>query len=121
VDLGALRELVRDVNFETHGVDAVVTVPDGDPVETRVIWMTPENDGAPDPGGGRRGNDQFRRTDPRRSLSIRRDDVPAVPRDTTIAVTEHLLDEPDVWRVDAIEEVRSDHVRVIVMPYEAES
>ena len=103
MDLAALRSLVREVNFGTHGVDAVV-----DGVATRIIWLTPVTE--PTPGG------DFARSEARRSMAIRRDDVPAVPRDATIAVTEHLLAAPSLWKVDSMEAVFSDHHRVVVVP-----
>jgi len=111
MDLAGLRSLVREVNFGTHGIPAVVTPPDADPVETRIIWLSPTTDSPPT------GN-EVRRADARRVMAIRRDDVPAVPRGTVIEVTEHLLTDPALWKSDAMEEVFSDHHRVVVLPYE---
>ncbi len=108
VDLAGIRALVREVNFAVHGAEAVVTVPDAEPVSTRIIWMTPTTELLPT------GNEQ--RADPRRVLAIRRDDVPSVPRGTTISVTEHLQNEPTLWTVDGILRIESDHVRAIVVP-----
>ena len=108
MDLAALRSLVREVNFGTHGVAAVVTVPDGEPVATSVIWLTPAADSAP--GGS------FQRADPQRRMAIRRDEVPALPLKTIVEVTEHLRTEPASWSVDSIESVRPDHYRVVVIP-----
>lgn len=113
MDLAAIRAQVREVNFAVHGVAADVTVPNGTPVATRVIWMTPEPVDVP--------GDGFRRNATRRVMAIRRDDVPAVTRGTLVAVTEHLLDDPIVWQVDSMDTVRSDHYRVVVVPYEGES
>ena len=110
MDLSALRALVRDVNFETHGVPATVTVPDGEPVETRIIWLTPLD--AEVPAG------VFQRQEPRRAMAIRRDDIPAVPRGSLIEVTEHLLTEIPIWVVDGMEATRYDHHRVVVRAYE---
>lgn len=108
MDVPALRALVRDVNFKAHGVPATVTVPDGSPVSTRIIWLTPINDGVP--------NQTLRRDEPRRSMAIRRDDVLNPPRGTVVEVTEHNLDSPESWTVDATEEVNPDHTRVFVVP-----
>lgn len=111
MDLAGLRSLVREVNFQTHGVPAVVTPPDADPVSTRIIWLTPTTESLPT------GN-EIRRADSRRVMAIRRDDVPTVPRGTVIEVTEHLLTSPATWKTDAMENVFSDHHRVVVVPYE---
>ena len=86
----------------------MVTVPDGLPVETLVIWLMSLTE--PVPVG------DFGRSSPRRMLAIRRDDVPTVPRGTLIEVTEHLLAAPTLWMVDAMESVQSDHHRVVVLP-----
>jgi hypothetical protein len=109
VDLAALRSLVREVNFGVHGVAAVVTVPDGEPVATSVIWLTPASDSAPIGA-------TFQRADPQRRMAIRRDDVPVLPRGTIVEVTEHLRDETASWSVDSIESVRPDHYKVVVVP-----
>jgi hypothetical protein len=103
MDLALLRSRVREINFSVHGVPAVVAG-----VSTRIIWLTPAAEERP-PG-------DFSRAEPRRSMAIRRDDVPAVPRGTLVAVTEHLLDAPTHWKVDSMDAVFSDHHRVVVVP-----
>lgn len=75
--------------------------------------MTPETAGVPSSEG-------FARADQRRVVAIRRDHIPAVPRGTVIAVAEPLLEEPSLWLVDAMETVRSDQFRVVVIPQEVE-
>jgi hypothetical protein len=114
MDLTPFRALFREAQFATHGVPAVVTPPDADPVETRVIWADREAAQVPPDG-------TFRRAEPRRLLGIRRDDVPRVPRGTLVAVTEHLSSSPALWRVDAIERSDPDHFRVIVVPNDLET
>jgi hypothetical protein len=104
MDLAGLRSLVREVNFTTHGVPAIVGG-----VQTRIIWLTPITEERP-------GGADFNRADPRRVLAIRRDDVPAVPRGTSVAVTEHTQEAPSVWTVDAMDQVFPDHYRVTVVP-----
>jgi len=104
VDLAALRSLVREVNFGTHGVAATV-----DGVPTSIIWLTPVTEQTP-------GGADFGRNEARRSMAIRRDDVPAVPRGTVVAVTEHLQAAPSLWKVDSMDAVFSDHHRVVVLP-----
>jgi hypothetical protein len=109
VDLGALRELVRDVNFATHGVPATVTPPGAPAVTTRVIWLTPLS--VQSPVGA-----SFTRTEAQRIVAIPRDDVPEVPRGTLLAVTEPFQSAPVAWKVDGIDEVRADHYRAVVIP-----
>jgi hypothetical protein len=106
-----LRASVRSTNFAVFGVPAVVTVPGGEPVPTLVIWTTPEQ--APVPNDG-----DLRKVEPRRVMAIRRDEVPAVPRGTLIAVSEPLRSTPDLWAVDSMDSVFPDHQRVSVVPHE---
>jgi len=112
MDLASLRSLVREVNFATHGVPAVVTIPLGAPVSTRIIWLSPTT--APTPEG------EFGRNEARRSMAIRRDEVPLVPRETVVAVTEHLQSEPTAWVVDGMDAIFHDHHRVVVVPQHTE-
>lgn len=114
MDVSALRELVRDVEFGVHGVAAVVTPPSAAPVATLVIWMTDTSEAVPVGSG-------FTRKEPRRILAIRRDEVPAVPRGTIVEVAEHTQTSPAIWRVDAMESVFPDHHRVVVVPYDVEA
>jgi len=104
MDLALLRSRVREINFSLHGVPATV-----DGVATRIIWLVSGQD--PRPAGG-----EFGRADPRRTMALRRDHVPEIPRGTEILVTEHLLDAPAAWVVDSTDEIRSDHIRVVVKP-----
>lgn len=108
MNLAPLRSLAREINFSTHGVSAVVTIPGGSPVTTTVIWLTPVIEPSP-PG-------DFGRSEARRSLAIPRDDLPAVPRGTRIAVTEHLQASPSSWAVDSMDAIFHDHHRVNVVP-----
>lgn len=109
MDLSALRSLVRDVNFATHGVLATVTAPGAAPVETRIVWLTPQATDQP-PGSS------FSRKESLRVVAIRRDEVPEAPRGTQLAVTEPLLAAPSLWKIDSTEELRHDHHRVVVIP-----
>lgn len=104
MDLGGLRRLVRDLNFQAHGVPAYVSG-----VSTRIVWLTPATEILPV------GNDAHR-AEPRRVMAIRSDEVLSVPRGTIISVTEHGQDFPGAWRVDGIERIEPDHVRVVVVP-----
>ena len=113
MDLAALRSLVREVNFAVHGIPAEVTPqpPTDETVSTRIIWLQPLTDPQP-PGSA------FGRSETRRSMAIRRDDVPSIPRGTMVAVTEHLQAAPSLWKVDSMEAVFHDHHRVLVVPAE---
>jgi hypothetical protein len=112
VDLEGLRSLVREINFNVHGVAAVVTVPGGTPVATFVVWLTSQTEASPG---------TLARSEVHHVMAIRRDDVPMVPRGTLVAVCEHLRTAPNLWRVDSQEAVYPDHARVWVVPVEVES
>ena len=107
----ALRALTRSASFTLLGVPATVTPPSGSPVETRIIWLTPLNDGAPTGAA-------LQRIDPRRGMAIRRDQVPQVPLGTLIAVSEPNRETPALWRVDSTILIEPEHTRVMVLPAE---
>jgi hypothetical protein len=109
LSIGALHGLVRNINFAAFGVAATVTVPGDPPIATKVIWLTAVNELRPD-------GSQFPRTESRRGMAIRRDEVPLLPRGTKIEVAEHLLTAPGTWIVDGSEATFSDHHRVVVVP-----
>jgi len=107
--LGTLRALALDLNFSAiaHGVPAIVTVPDQAPIETRVIWLTTTPEDMP-PGA------MFTRSDPRRVMALRRDEVASVPVGTVIVAPEKDGDDTEAWVVDGHERQEADHNRVIV-------
>lgn len=105
---GALRLLALDVAMSFQGVDATVTVPNGDPVETRAIWTQPVSELMPV------GHD-FQRREPRRVLALARSAVPQLPRGTLIVAAEYEGATPRSWKVDAIERMDADQVRAIVL------
>lgn len=104
MDLGGLRALVRDLNFQAHGVPATVAG-----VATRIIWVSPATELLP-------ADSDFRRAEPKRTMAIRRDEVPEVPIGTLVSVTEHGQTVPALWRVDAMEDVQPGHHQVVVVP-----
>jgi len=108
VDLALLKAQIREVNFTLHGTPATVTVPEGTPVSTRVIWLTPETMEVP--AGG------YQRSEAKVIVAVPRDDVPAIPRGTLIASAPPLLSAPALWQVDGMETIRPDHHRVVVVP-----
>lgn len=109
MDLAPLRSMVREIQFGTFGVPAIVSVPGQPNVSTNIVWLTPVSDDRPTGA-------EFARLEVRRSMAIRRDGVPSVPLGTTIAVTEHLLTSPSLWVVDGMDAIFQDHHRVVVRP-----
>jgi hypothetical protein len=105
-----LRALALDLNLSAHGVDVTVTrpAPDDTAIATRGIWLTTETVDVP--------AGEFSRREPRRVMALRRANVPTVPRGTLIEAPEKSGDAVTVWRVDGIDRLEADHVRVIVLP-----
>ncbi len=91
------------------GVDAVVTLPGEDAVETRAIWLAPRAVEVP-------VGSNHQRVEARRVLSIPISTVPAVPRGTIISAPEAEGQVAQDWKVDAHEHVDYDHHRVVVAP-----
>lgn len=95
--------------LDAFGVAATVTIPDGDPVETRIIWQPPITEEYPT-------GSEYRRATPRRRMAIPLSDVPNVPRGTVVLATEGLGADPIEWTVDETDRVDGDHHRVTVTP-----
>lgn len=116
MDLGPLRRLALTVNFSAHGVDAVVTrpAPDNAPIDARLIWLTPES---PDQPAG----SILHRREARRVAALQRDQVATIPIGTMIVAPPRAGDDDAAWRVDGIERVEADHVRVVVIRTELTS
>lgn len=93
--------------LDAFGVAATVAVPDGDPVETRILWQPPITEEYPT-------GSEYRRATPRRRMTIPLSDVPQVPRGTIINAPEVSGGDEGRWSVDETERVDSDHHRVIV-------
>lgn len=109
MDLGPLRELVRDLNFEAHGIAVTVTPPGEADIATRAIWLGPMVEDLPV------GRDINRR-EPRRIIALRLDEVSDVPRGTIIEPSETIGGVSGNWQIDGIESTERDHFRVIVVP-----
>ncbi len=105
-----LRPLLGPI-FDAFGVPATVTrpAPDEEPIETTVVWVSAATDDVP--SGAELG-----RKEPRKALSIRRADVPTLPRKTTIEAPESLGGDVKRWRVDSIERDDVDEIRALVIP-----
>lgn len=114
MDIGAVRALVLDANWQAYGVDAVVTrpAPDNTPITgVKVIWVTPET--ADVPVGG-----VWQRRELRPVLAIRRSDVPTVPRGTRIVAAPRGSSVAQAWQVEGVEREEVEHVRVTVLALE---
>lgn len=113
--IDGLRALVLDVNFEAHGVPAIVTrpFPDNTPIETRVIWLTP---GLTRPFTDPYPVDQqLQRREIERIAVIRVADVATVPLGTRIDASEPIGGAVRAWRVDSVEYADSEQRRVHVV------
>lgn len=109
MELGSLRALALGLNFSAHGVPATITAPAyPDPIVTRVIWLTPVNEGMPT-------GSSFVKTTPIRVAAIRRDEVDEVPIGTVIVAPEQEGGTNRSWRVDGHERTEADHHRVYVV------
>ena len=113
MDLQPLRALVRDLNFDAHGIAVTVTPPNETAIATRAIWLGPLVEDLPT------GRDINRR-EPRRIVALRLDEVTDVPRGTIISVigvpAETIGGVSGNWQIDGIESTERDHHRVIVTP-----
>jgi hypothetical protein len=109
-DLGALRSLVRDINFDVHGIPATVTrpYPHDTPIETRIIWALPSTDAVP-------FGSEFQRQESKRVMAFRLDEVPTVPTKTIVVAPEAAGGVDQRWRVEGPERLESDHGRYIVV------
>ncbi len=109
MDLQPLRALVRDLNFDAHGIAVTVTPPGETAIATSAIWLGPLVEDLPT------GRDINRR-EPRRILALRLDEVTDVPRKTIIVPSETIGGVSGNWQIDGIESTERDHIRVIVTP-----
>ena len=113
MDFAPLRQLALELNFEAHGVDVTVAPYSNTnplPIETRGIWLVPETAGLP-------SGAEFQRKNGRRIMALRRDEVPEIPRKTTVTIAADPLDE--IWMVDSVDTIDADHYRVtlVLRPY----
>lgn len=109
MDLGPTHRLSRDVNFAVHGVVATVTSPGKAAITTTGVWGGIE---AVDQPYGR----SFGTREPRRLLSLRRDEAPDVPLHSVIVASEDLGGTPRNWQVDDVDETSRYTIRYLVIP-----
>lgn len=112
MDLGPLRQVVLELNFDAHGVAATVTPVGGAPIITTGIWLDSLFE---DPPLGK----DYNRREPRRVLALRRDVISDLPRGSLIVAPETIGGTVRNWHVDSIEATRSDHIRAVVIPQTA--
>jgi hypothetical protein len=113
MDLGPLRLIARDINFEVLAIDVTVVPPgpDGRLIPARGIWITPQADARP--AGG-----ELQGVTPIRTIALAYPGDPgliAVPIGTQILAAERSGAPVTPWDVVAVERVE-DHVRVRVLP-----
>ncbi len=104
MDLGPLRALVASLNFEAHGLPAVVELLAGD-VETLGIWLTPITEDYPGPL-------TLTRREAARVLAIPVADFPDVlPRGTRIRAPLVSGGAVSTWQIDGFERFEAEHAR----------
>jgi hypothetical protein len=112
MNLGPLRALACELVQSAHGVPATVTRPwpDDTPVETTGVWRIASLE-EPQPYGM-----DLQRREPRRIFALPRRTFESVPRGTLIVAPETSDGTAQTWRVDGIERIDPDFLRVIVVP-----
>jgi hypothetical protein len=108
MDLAALRDLARDIEFQTLGVPLTVTVGEDDPIVSRGIWLTYQADQLPT-------SSPLQRSAPRKVMALRRDQVATAPRGTLISAPAMVGGTTQNWVVDGYLEQRDDTHRVILI------
>lgn len=103
-----------DAIFDALGVEATVTPPDSDPIETTVVWLTPATD-AFHVGPDSRRRSEFIAQESFKVLELRKDDVPTTPRGTQIDAAEMAGGEVIGWRVEETVQEDAECRRVIVI------
>ncbi len=111
MNLGPLHTLVQDVTFDAHGVAVVLTTPAPARVTTTTVgvWDDPLIEDLPV------GRDLSRR-EPKRIMTLRRDEVSDVPRGSKVVAAETLDGEARNWQSDGYESTDPYHFRVILIP-----
>jgi hypothetical protein len=94
--------------LDAFGVDAVVTPPGGDPVETRAMWLGSSAEVPP-------GSDSHR-VERRRVLVLPLEGLPAIPRDTVVTLPEYDGADAEDWSIDSVVREDWDSRRVLVVP-----
>lgn len=94
--------------LDALGLDAVVTPPGGDPVETRAMWLGSSTEVPP-------GQDS-RRVERHRVLALPLEGLPAIPRGTIVTIPEYDGAAATDWSIDSVLREDWDSRRVLVLP-----
>jgi hypothetical protein len=106
MDISSLRTLALDASFNTFGVPALVTPPNGSTIAAIGIWVEPLVDALP------AGHDLQRRA-PREVLAFRVAETGAIPRGTSI-IAARRGEASRTWKVDGVDRQDGEQMRVIV-------
>lgn len=107
MDFSSLRSFAFTAQRAVLGVNATVSPPGADPIETRGVWVPEIDETYP---AGR----DFQRREPRRILALPVSAVGTVARGATIIAALPGGTERRTWKVDNIDRVDGDQVRVIL-------
>jgi len=103
-----LRPLLDPI-WRAFALPVTVTLPGGASVETSGVWIFPQTIEAPEGA-------EARVADPRRTLALRRDEVPEMLRDSRVRAAERdglpVLD----WRVDGFGRIDPETIEVLLVP-----
>jgi hypothetical protein len=100
-----------DPIIQAFGLSVTVTPPSEATIETHGVWLAPITEEIP-------LGAEFQRTNARRILALRRDEVPTVPRGTIIIAPEKAGDTYQKWRVEGVEVIDADYHSVSVIVVE---
>lgn len=104
--------MVTAMNFAVFGVPILVTREGEAGIETCGIWLTHETDDYP-------VNASFQRREAKRAMAVSLAEVESVPRGTAIEAPEYCGDDKRRrWKVDGIDRIEADHVRVVLVKSE---
>ena len=109
MDFNALRSLAFTAQRAILGVVVTVASPGADPVVTRGIWLPEVDETYP---AGR----DFQRRDPRRILALPVAVVGIPARGATVVAPAPGGTENRSWKVDGVDQVDGDQVRVQLTP-----
>lgn len=101
-----------DPIFDAFGVPATVTRPGEDAIETTAVWVPA---GGTDRWGARdETNSEILRARPRKVIALRGDEIVAAPVGTIILAPEEAGGTIKTWRVDELDHIEHDLIRVFV-------
>ena len=107
MDMSSLRAFAFTAQRAVLGVDVTVAAPNGDPVETRGIWVPEIDETFP---AGR----ELQKREPRRILALPVAVVGRPARGALVTAPLPGSSEARSWKVDGVDSADGDQVRVIV-------